>query len=47
LHKAEYYNAEDNLKYTNTFDYSNAPREILLTVSDKKGKLLEKRIIPF
>ncbi len=47
LHKAEYYNAEDNLKYTNTFDYSNAPSEILLTVSDKKGILLEKRIIPF
>ena len=47
LHKAEYYNAEDNLKYTNSFDYSNAPREILLTVNNKKGKLLEKRIIPF
>ncbi len=47
LFLAEYYNDKDSLLYTNSYDYSNAPKEILLTVKDGNGKLLEKRIIPF
>ncbi len=47
LFRAEYYNNEDGLLYTNSYNYSNAPREVFLTVKDGKDKLLEKRIIPF
>jgi len=47
LFLAEYYNNKDSLLYTNSYNYSNAPKEILLTVKDGNGKLLEKRIIPF
>ncbi|MCH7613562.1 MAG: hypothetical protein IIB45_09430 [Candidatus Marinimicrobia bacterium] len=47
LFLTEYYNRVDSLLYSNSYDYSNAPKEILLTVKDGKGKMLEKRIIPF
>ncbi len=47
LQKAEYYDDGDKLLYTNAYNYSNAPKELLLTSTDGKGKLLEKRIIPF
>ncbi len=47
LFLAEYYNDKDSLLYTNSYNYSNAPKELLLTVKDGNGKLLEKRIIPF
>ncbi|MFQ6678110.1 MAG: hypothetical protein ACE5D0_07275 [Fidelibacterota bacterium] len=47
LFKAKYYNEKDSLLSTQLFNYMNAPKEILLTLKDGMGILLEKRIIPF
>jgi len=47
LQKAEYYDSSDKLIYTNVYNYSKAPNELMLTTTNKRGKLLEKRIIPF
>jgi len=47
LQKVEYYDNEDYRFRTQTYNYSNAPEELILTTTDQRGKLLEKRIIPF
>ena len=47
LQKAEYYDSADKLIYTNVYNYNNAPNELMLTTTNTRGKLLEKRIIPF
>jgi len=47
LQKAEFYDSADKLIYTNVYNYSNAPKELMLTSTDNRGKLLEKRIISF
>ncbi len=47
LQKTEFYDSADKLIYTNVYNYSNAPKELMLTSTDNRGKLLEKRIISF
>jgi len=47
LRKTEFYDKNDILLYVQSYDYVNAPKEIMLTTKDGKGKLLEKRLIPF
>ncbi len=47
LQKAEYFDNTDKLIYTNVYNYNNAPKELMLTSTDTRGKLMEKRIIPF
>lgn len=47
LFQAKYYDENDNLLSTQLFNYMNAPKEILITLKDGTGALLEKRIIPF
>lgn len=47
LQKVEFYNSVDKRIRTQTYNYKNAPEELMLTTIDDQGKLLEKRIIPF
>ncbi|HJL74275.1 MAG: hypothetical protein QGI44_08205 [Candidatus Marinimicrobia bacterium] len=47
LQKAEYYIHEDSLWRTHKYDYSNAPREIMLTTTDQSDRLIEKRLLAF
>ena len=47
LRKIEFYDMKDVLIRVQSYDYANAPQEIILTVENGRGKLQENRYIPF